>query len=221
MGNSSAAIEAIRQALQMDESNPQYWEYLIGALIKADEAPRALGEAIRAQKKFPDHPEIQYLFALSSYHVTESPLSKLALRNLREADPNDPRVLLAEGLLAIKLCNNEEATAAFQTATQRGVRDARLLLGIVYKESGDYESAERELRVAERATPENGQVSLELGKLLLARGRLEEARGRLEKALAAMPDAGTVHYQLGILYRKLGETAKADEHFRKSKQAER
>src|SRR5439155_5208321 len=121
------AIEAIRQSLQIDDSNPHAWEFLIGALIQADEAPTALAEAIRAQKKFLDQPDVQYMFALANYHVNESPLSGLALRNLREADPASPRVLLAEGLLLRKQGKMEEATAAFGKAAQRGVPDARVL----------------------------------------------------------------------------------------------
>jgi tetratricopeptide (TPR) repeat protein len=214
----SAAVQTIRQALQSDDSNPHSWEFLIATLIKIDEAPQALAEAIRAQKKFPDHPEIQYLFALASYHVTESPLSKLALRNLREAGPDNPRVLFAEGLLARKQGRVEEATAAFQKAAQSGVQDARLLLGIVYKENGQYEAAEREYRKAALLNPQNGQVMLELGKLLLAQGDLEEARISLENALKYMPDASTVHYQLGLLYRRIGQPETSQEHFRKSKQ---
>jgi tetratricopeptide (TPR) repeat protein len=214
------AAEAIRQALRFDSSNVQYWEFLIGLLLKNDEAPLALAEAIRAQQKFPDDADIQFLFTLASYHVTESPLSKLALRNLREADPKSPRVLLAEGLLYRKQAKTEEATQAFKLAAKAGVNDAHLLLGIVYKENGDYEASERECREAERLNPESGQVLLELGKLLLNRGDLEEARTRLEKALFYMPDAASVHYQLGLLYRRLGQAEKAQEHFRKSKQPE-
>jgi tetratricopeptide (TPR) repeat protein len=211
------ATEAIRQSLQIDDSSPASWEFLIGALIQSDEAPAALAEAIRAQKKFPDQPGVQYLFALASYHVNESPLSGLALRNLREADPASPRVLLAEGLLLRKQGKMEEATAAFRQAAQRGVPDARLLLGIVYRENGDYAAAEREYREAERLNPRNGQVALELGKLLLARGDAAEARPRLERAALLMPAAGTVHYQLGLLYRRLGEPEKAEQHFQKAK----
>ena len=85
--------------------------FLIGALIQAEEAPTALAEAIRAQKKFPDQPEVQYLFVLANYYVNESPLSGLALRNLREADPSSPRVLLAEGLLCRKQGKVDEATS--------------------------------------------------------------------------------------------------------------
>jgi tetratricopeptide (TPR) repeat protein len=212
------SAEAIRHAVRFDPANSQYWEFLIGLLLRNDEAPLALAEAIRAQQKFPDNADIQFLFALASYQVTESPLSKLALRNLREADPKSPRVQLAEGLLYRKQAKTEEATQAFKLAAQNGVPDAHLLLAIVYKESGDYAAAERECREAERLNPDSGQVLLELGKLLLNRGELDEARIRLEKALLFMPDAASVHYQLGLLYRRLGQVEKAQEHLRKSKQ---
>ena len=50
------------------------------------------------------------------------------------------------------------------------------------------------------------------------RKELEQARIRLEKAAGYMPDAPAVHYQLGILYRRLGQLEKAQEHLRLSKQ---
>lgn len=209
-----AAAEAIRQALHLDDSNAQYWGFLIGGLIGADQTPQALAEAIRAQAKFPDHPEIQFLFALASYYVTESPLSGLALRNLREAEPDSPRVPLAEGLLYRKQGRTQQATRAFEQAAHRGVPDAHLLLGIVYRENGDYEAAEREFREAERLSPQNGQVLLELGKFFLTRGDLEQARARLEKAVQYMPNAPAVHYQLGLLYRRLGQEEKAEQHLK-------
>ena len=212
------AIEAMRLAAQFDDTNVQYWDFLINELIKTDQNPQALGEAIRAQRKFPDNGDIQFLFALASYHVTESPLSNLALRNLREAEPDSPRVSLAEGLLYRKEGKIEEATGAFRRASRRGVPDAHLLLGIVYKENGDYAAAERELREAERLNPRNGQVMLEAGKLALARGEIEQARSRFEKALEYLPDAPAVHYQLGLIYHRLGDTEKAALHLKLSKQ---
>jgi Flp pilus assembly protein TadD len=214
----AAAIEAMRRARDLDDASPHYWEFLINALISADETYKALVEAIQAQKKFPDDPQTQYLFAIASYYVTESPLTSLALRNLREADPQSPRVLLVEGLLYRKQGKAEEAMRTFTQAAEKGVPDAHLLLGLLHKESGDYEAAEREYREAETANPANGQVLLELGKLLLVRGNLKEAQTRLEKALAAMPDAAGVHYQLGLLYGRLGEKEKAQQHLRLSRQ---
>jgi tetratricopeptide (TPR) repeat protein len=212
------ALEAIRRARDLDRANRDYWEFLIRLLISADDPYKAQGEAIEAQKIFPDDADIQYLFALSSYYVSESPLTGLALRNLREAEPDSERVLLVEGLLYRKQGKAEEAARALTEAAGKGVPDAHVLLGILHKEGGDYEAAEREFRAAEKENPDNGQVMLELGKLLLVRGDLKEAQIRLEKAYAALPDAPGVHYQLGLLYSRLGEKEKAQEHLRLSRQ---
>ena len=203
------AVEAIRRALQFDDSGPHYWEFLIDALIRTDQKPQALAEAIRAQRKFPDQPEIQFLFALASYHVTESPLSRLALRNVREADPDDPRVFLAEGLALRKEGKNEEATAAFRKAVARGVPDAHLLLGILLREAGDHAGSAKEFREAERINPNNGQVLLEMARVLTNDGDLPGALERLKKAAELMPSAPQVHYQLGTLYRRMGQNEEA------------
>jgi tetratricopeptide (TPR) repeat protein len=213
----SAAIEAMQRAVQLEETNADYWSFLINELIKTDQNPQALAEAIRAQKIFPDDPELQFLFGLASYYVSESPLTGLALRNLREADPNGARVQLAEGLVYRKQGKMQEATQAFRRAAALSLPDAHLLLGIVYKESGEYEAAEKEYQKAEKLNPHNGQLMLEMGKLMIARGELEQARIRLEKAAEYMPDAPAVHYQLGILYRRLGQLEKAQEHLRLAK----
>jgi tetratricopeptide (TPR) repeat protein len=211
------AIEAARRALKLDDSNVLYWDFLIDALIKTDQAPQALAEAIVAQRKFPDHADTQFLFALASHHVVESPLSALALRNLREAEPGSSRVELAQGLLFRKQGKTVEALDAFQRAARRGAPGAHLLLGILHKENGDYPAAEREFLQAGRLTPRSGQLMLELGKLSLRKGDLEQAKVQLEKAVEYMPDAPAAHYQLGLLYRRLGDTEKADQHLKLSK----
>lgn len=208
------AMEAIRRALELDDSNSQYWEFLISSLINSDRFPAALAEAIRAQKKLPDNADIQFLFGLTSYYVTESPLTGLALRNLREAEPEGGRVLLVEGLLYRKQGRTQEAMRAFRNAALRGIPDAHLLLGILAREAGEHETAEREYREAARLNPRSGQALLELGKLLLMRGELTEARSRLELALKYMPGNPSTHYQLSLLYRRTGEAEKAEFHFR-------
>jgi len=91
-------------------------------------------------------------------------------------------------------------------------------LGIVLRESGDYAAAEREYREAERLNPRNGQALLELGKTLLAGGDLNGALTRLERAVQYMPGAQAAHYQLGILYGRLGQKEKAEEQLRLSRQ---
>jgi len=215
------AIEAIRHALEFDDTAPDYWEFLINSLIRTEQNPQALAAAIRAQGKFPDQPEIQFLFALASYHVTESPLSRLALRNLQEADPADPRVLLAEGLAQRKEGNSAEATAIFRKAAARGVPDAHLLLGILLREAGEIAEAEKEYREAERVNPNNGQALMEMAKVLTEKGDLEGALTRLKRAVELMPSTPAVHYQLGVLARRMGQNGEAERHLNLFRQLQR
>ncbi len=220
-GRPVEALEAIRRACALDDAKPEYWSFLISTLIDTDQTTFALAEAIRAQKRFPDDPDIQFLFGLASYYVTESPLTGLALRNLREAAPESPRVLLLEGLRSRQQGEAEQATAAFRSAAAKGVRDAHLLLGILLKEAGDYAGAESEYRAAERENPQNGQALLELGKLLLTRGDVKEALARLERAAALMPNTSQVHYQLGLAYQRLGRTDDAQRHMARWRELEK
>jgi Flp pilus assembly protein TadD len=215
------AIEAIRRARDLEDTKPEYWNFLTSTLIDTDQTTFALAEAIRAQRRFPDDPDTQFLFALASFYVTESPLSNLALRNLREAEPESPRVLLAEGLLYRKQGETEPATQAFRRAAEKGVRDAHLLLGILLKEAGDYAGAEREFREAEKENPHNGQTLLELGKLVLARGELPEALSLLERAGYLMPNTSAVQYQLGLAFGRLGRKDQAEQHMNRWRELEK
>ena len=171
-------------------------------------------EAIRAQRKFPDTPDIQVLLGLAGYYNTQLPITMLARRNLQEAQPASAWTPLLEGLQDRLERRAPEAMRAFAEAARRGVTDAHLLLGIVLRESGDYTAAEREYREAERLNPRNGQVRLELGKLLFAKGDLNGALTHLERAVESMPGAAAAHYQLGIVYGRLGQKEKGGEQLR-------
>lgn len=216
-----AAIAAIRNACELDPHDSQYWEFLISTLISTDQTQVALSEAIRAQAIFPDDAEIQYLFALTSYYVSESPLSRLALRNVEEAAPGSPKALLAAGLLHRKEGRLEEATKSFLQAAKQGVPDSHALLGIIYREQGNTAAAEREFRQAEQANPNNAQVLLELGKMALARGQLNDALTRFNRAVVLMPENSPAHYQLGLAYSRLGQKDRASEQFDLSRELDR
>jgi Flp pilus assembly protein TadD len=48
--------------------------------------------------------------------------------------------------------------------------------------------------------------------MLITRGDLAGALARLKRAAELMPSAPPVHYQLGILYRRMGQNAEAERH---------
>lgn len=217
----SEALDSMAKARDLEPANSQHWEFLISTLIATDQMQAALRDAIRAQARFPDDGEIQFLFALASYYVPESPLSPLALRNLTEIDATSPRVLLAKGLLHRKRGENPEALAAFQRAASQGLPDSHLLMAILYKETGDAAAAEREFQAAEKLNPRNGQLMLELGKLALARNDLASASAKLESAVSYLPTNASAHYQLSLVYRRQGKQADAEKHMKISRELDR
>ncbi len=215
------ALDAMAKARDLEPANARHSAFLISTLIATDQMQAALREAIGAQAHFPDDAGIQFLFALASYYVPESPLSGLALRNLNEIEPGGPRVLMARGLLHRKRGATAQALAAFQQAAKLGLPDSHLLLAILHKENGDAAAAEREFREAERVNPHNGQLLLELGKLALARGDLPGARSRLESAVAFLPANSSAHYQLSLAYARLGKKEEAERHRNVSRELDR
>ena len=204
-----SAVASMRRARELDPENPAYWEFIVSQLVQSDRLSLAVSESVEAQKKFPDFEGIHYLFGVSSSRLGNIDLARLALRNLLELNPEDPRSLLLQGIVHRQEGRMQEALQVFARAARQDIPDSHLLLGLVLKDSGDLDAAEREFRRAQQHNPKNGQARFELGKLLLSRGKLPEARIHLEKAAQYIPRTSSVHYQLANLYRRLGEEQKA------------
>ena len=203
------AIQSMRKARERNPLNPDHWSFIVSQLVQTSQLSLAVSEAIQAQKKFPDHPEVQFLFGLSSSQLGNIELTKIALRNLAEVEPTGARALMLQGMLHRHLGRTDEAIANFGRAARQGIPDSHLLLGLVFKDAGDFAGAERELRKAEQLNPGSGQIQFELGKLRLSQGELSEALPHLRKAAQYMPRAPMVHYQLATLYRRLGQKDQA------------
>ena len=204
-----SAVASMRRAREFDRENPAYWEFIVSQLVQSDRLSLAVSESVEAQKKFPDFEGIHYFFGVSSSRLGNIDLARLALRNLLELNPEDPRSLMLQGIVHRQEGRMQEALQVFARAARQDIPDSHLLLGLVLKDSGDLDAAEREFQRAQQHNPKNGQARFELGKLLLARGKLPEARIHLEKAAQYIPRTSSVHYQLANLYRRLGEEQKA------------
>lgn len=65
---------------------------------------------------------------------------------------------------------------------------------------------------------EAARVHTELGQKYLQQGKLEIALEKLDKALAFDPDYADAHTVIAVLYEKIGDSAKAEEHYRRAAQ---
>jgi tetratricopeptide (TPR) repeat protein len=70
---------------------------------------------------------------------------------------------------------------------------------------GDYDLAIHKLRVAERALPDERDISFALGLAHVGAGDFEAAREPLERAVRRNNPPASAHMQLGLTYVALGE----------------
>lgn len=84
-------------------------------------------------------------------------------------------------------------------------------LGLALLADGRYDAAAAALRVALAEAPQAAPVLTALGDAELGAGNLDAAREVLEQAAALAPGAGRIAYKLALVYRQLGDTAKAED----------
>jgi Flp pilus assembly protein TadD len=82
--------------------------------------------------------------------------------------------------------------------------------GVARQQSGDWPSAEADMKKALALNPDEPEVLNYLGYSWIDRGeRLAEAKSMIEKAVAAKPESGPIVDSLGWAYYRLGDYKKA------------
>src|SRR5947209_16089158 len=79
-------------------------------------------------------------------------------------------------------------------------------LGVVLMESGARERAEAQFEGALKLDSTLGESHLQLGNLALERNDLQNAAQHLQAAAAVLVGDSRVHFALGRLYRRTGDT---------------
>lgn len=112
--------------------------------------------------------------------------------------------------------NSAKATTFFEQALRSKPDDVATLvwLGNGYLDQGRPADAEPVLMKALALQPRSVPALFGLGRVALAKQDDARAVGYFEQALSLDPKAVTIHYQLAMAYRGLGDLGKADAHMR-------
>lgn len=122
-------------------------------------------------------------------------------RRLREAAPDDHRIVYLLGLSAYRLGNTTEARDLLSRACELEPGLARywLDLGTCHQQLGEEHKAADAFELAAEVDRENIEAFMRLATLYSDRGRFEDARHAYERAIDRMPAASGAHYGLATL----------------------
>lgn len=109
---------------------------------------------------------------------------------------------------------SEKSVAFFEEARrlEPGYFATLIWLSEVYLGRGEPDKAEPLLATALASQPRSAAALAGLGRVALAKKEFARAVGHLEQSLSINGDAAVVHYAIGMAYRGLGQTEKAELH---------
>lgn len=117
----------------------------------------------------------------------------------------------ARGIVLYNTQNLQEAVEQFQAALaiNKNIADVHLYLGITYKALEQYDLAEESLLAAYTLNPTDTVGLTELSRSYFANGRFAQAAQYAEEAIKVQPGDPRLHGNLGIIYYKSQDYAKA------------
>jgi tetratricopeptide (TPR) repeat protein len=219
-------------ALAQEHRAPEAIEKLVAALeAKPDDADVLyyLGKAsaqllqgsfdrlIRAQ---PDSPRAHQLMGETYTTQRQVDAAEREYKRALELSPDLRSVHLAVGMIKLNAGNLDEAEKEFraETALSPGDGEAAWRLGSVLLQKGRARDALAELQRSDRLRPRMIETLFDLGKAYSIDNQPAEAE-RSWLAVISIDDHGDVaaaaHFQLAQFYRRQGNPAEADRHFRR------
>jgi len=173
-----------------------------------------IDEALAAAEASPADPEAQGDLGrvLHAYELYEP--AAAAYGRAIAADPEVFRWHYLRGKALASAGRQDEALVALEEALaiRSDYPPLQVAIGKLLFDAGDSEAAYGYYLDALRQDPLSTPASHGLAKILAGRGDTEAAVEAYRATLELAPDFGAAHYALGILYRDLGESAKAAEH---------
>ena len=208
--DASAAYARAQAANPRVDLVPQQASSLINA-GKPGEA-RDLLQAALQRKTAPDR-GLLYLLAQAQRQLKDAEGAASTAQKLKEAFPDDPRVLYLHAQLLDDAGRKVEAIAAFQELIKRAPEDTTLVYQYanLLEKQGRVADAERALRDLLARDPLDANALNSLGYMFAERGeRLDEAVDLVQRALKVEPTNASFLDSLGWAYYQQGKLDLAD-----------
>jgi tetratricopeptide (TPR) repeat protein len=221
-GDSLAAVHEYEQAVNLDPSEQNYFEWGSELLLH-----RAVLQAqVVFNKGAEAHPRsVRMLTGLGAALFAGARYDEAALRlcNASDFNPTDPGPYIFMGKIEISAPNTlacvEQKLARFvQEQPENSLANYFYAMALLKRQqqSTNKQTVQEAQRLLTKAVTIDAKCSdgyLQLGILSTSERNFEKAIDFYKKAVEANPQMGEAHYRLGVAYDRMGESGKAKQEF--------
>ncbi len=211
LGHAPQAVENLRKAADSEPDNEHYLYDLAISLIQSG----ATGEAVRrleaGVERCPKCASLYAALGVACYAAGNNDESAKHYETAVRLEPNAADIRAALGDLYSAAGAFEKSTLEYEAALKLDPGNASYLLkqGRNWVRLQQSDRAEQTFRRVLAADSRNVDAYLNLGKIANERGDFAGAIRNLEKATELDPENSAAVYQLGLAYRKSGQTQKS------------
>jgi Tfp pilus assembly protein PilF len=175
---------------------------LTWVLLEEKRLPEAEAEAKKVLKADEQNVRAMQLLAQGYFREGKYELCRLVLENARAVDPKDPVTHNALGTALLRLKQRPAAIESFKSAAslRADFAEAHNNYGAMLVETGDYDTAVKELEAAVSAAPQMLAARLNLGNAYRGHLDMAKAKEQYEKVVAIDPTLADTYYNLAILH---------------------
>jgi tetratricopeptide (TPR) repeat protein len=170
--------------------------------------------AERLYQQQPDEPAYVHLLAVTHFRRDEKAQAEALLRHYIQLRPNEKLGYYLLGVTLFTVKRYVDSRNALEQSLAFGANaDSEYLLGLIAETEGDADGALRWLQRTLKSDPSCAAAQTLLGIVYAEQKNYAQARVTLERAVQLNAKDLRAHYQLGLVYAKLGEKERAQQMF--------
>ena len=214
----NGALNAYNQAMRLSEDYK--YNYLNIATVKRLQGK--YDEAVDYYRKFlmyyPSHTEARESLAIIYSHQNKPLLAKEQYEYIYNTAPSSFKSYSGYGKTLLDTNNVDRAIEILKTAIESNPNDAQThgSLAMAYARKQDVVNAEKEFQTALTLAPDADSIRYNYASFLVTQNKWDKAKENYNICLANNPKNINLLYDLGMVYQKQNDHAKAIENFEKA-----
>ncbi len=218
------SIQAMENAIAIDPDFAMAYRSLAMSynnLRQYAERSQYIQKAMELSKRLPDRERYQIMGDYYRESETTDDKAIEAFTTLLELYPDTLNAINNLGLIYSGLGESEKAIAYFEEAIQRGDRSAVVYTNLAsnYCAIRSYDKAKQLLEIYIETISDRPSIRDSLSMLYMQQGELDLALAESEKSFLLDPSAVVSILRKGLIYRFMGDFAKAEAEFQKAMQS--